>query len=311
MEESKENEYLKAAEEMKKAMEGCRTDEESLINVATSHNNKERLKIKKIYKKKYNKDLIDSLKSELSGKLENAMTALFKDPVEYDAECLYYSIKGLGTDEACLIEIIASRPNWLLQKIKVKYKELYKNELEEDVKGDTSGDFQRLLIGLLKCNRNTNKDVNKEECANIAKILNETKEEKWLNDGDEDTFYKYIILSSPQELSEVAKEYNKLNEETIVDRIDKKFRGDTKDLIKTILYSLVSPSEYFATRIKKAVEGFGTDNKTLIRILSTRCEVDLDIIKKYYKQLYQKDMVEDIKSNIGGDYQKLVIDLIK
>lgn len=51
MEESEENEYLKAAEEMKKAMEGCRTDEESLINVATSHNNKQRLKIKKYIKK--------------------------------------------------------------------------------------------------------------------------------------------------------------------------------------------------------------------------------------------------------------------
>jgi len=102
-----------------------------------------------------------------------------------------------------------------------------------------------------------------------------------------------------------------LNEETLLERIDKKFEGDTKDLINTILYSLVSPSEYFAKRIKKAIDNFGSDNKTLIRILATRCEVDLDIIKKYYKQLFQKDMIEDIKSNIGGDYQKLVIDLIK
>ena len=104
--------------------------------------------------------------------------------------------------------------------------------------------------------------------------------------------------------------YNSLNEETLLERIDKKFEGDTKDLINTILYSLVSPSEYFAKRIKKAIDNFGSDNKTLIRILATRCEVDLDIIKKYYKQLFQKDMIDDIKSNIGGDYQKLVIDLI-
>ena len=65
------------------------------------------------------------------------------------------------------------------------------------------------------------------------------------------------------------------------------------------------------TRIKKAIEGFGTDNKTLIRILITRCEVDINIIKKYYKQLYQKDMVEDIQNDISGDYQKLMIELIK
>ena len=69
---------------------------------------------------KYKTDLIDDLKSELSGKFEDAMVALFKDPVEYDCECLHNAMKGGGTDENCLIEIIASRPNWLLEKIKKK-----------------------------------------------------------------------------------------------------------------------------------------------------------------------------------------------
>ena len=32
-------------------------------------------------------------------------------------------------------------------------------------------------------------------------------------------------------------------------------------------------------------------------------------IKQYYKQLYGKDMVEDIKYDIGGDYRKLMIEL--
>ena len=53
------------------------------------------------------------------------------------------------------------------------------------------------------------------------------------------------------------------------------------------------------------------DNKTLIRILITRCEVDINYIKKYYKQLYKKEMNEDIKSGISGDYQKLMLELIK
>ena len=32
-------------------------------------------------------------------------------------------------------------------------------------------------------------------------------------------------------------------------------------------------------------------------------------IKQYYKQLYGKDMIEDIKNDIGGDYRKLMIEL--
>ena len=259
--------YVKAAEELRKAMEGFGTDEESLIRTVTAHKTRDRLKIKKAYQEKYNKDLIEDLKSELSGKFEDAMIALFKDPIEYDAECLYYAMKGAGTDESCLIEVIASRPNWLLQKIKLKYKELYNKELEEDIIGDTSGDFQKLLLGLLKCNRRENKEVNKEECQKIASQLHEAKEQKWSIESEEDVFYKYVMQSSPQELSAVAREYYKISRETIIDGIEKKFSGDAKELLKTILYSLISPSEYFATRIKKAIEGFGTDNKTLIRIL--------------------------------------------
>ena len=310
--ENQEDIYIKAAEDLRKAMEGFGTDEEHLILVVTSNKTQERLKIKKAYEEKYKKNLIDDLKSELSGKFEDAMVALFKDPVEYDCECIYNAIKGAGTDENCLIEIIASRPNWLLEKIKKKYNELYKKELVDDIKGDTSGDFQKILEGILRCKRSEVKEINKENCEKIAKELCETKEEKgWLINDESNTFYNYIINSSPKELSAVAREYYKLSGKTIIEGIENNFKGDAKDLLKSILYSLVSPSEYFATRIKKAIEGFGTDNKTLIRILITRCEVDMNIIKKYYKQLYKKDMIEDIKSDISGDYQKLMIELIK
>ena len=91
--------YVKDAKELRKAMEGFSTDEKSLIHTVTTHKTRDSLKIKKSYQEKYNKDL----KSELNGKFQDAMIALFKDPVEYYSECLYYAMKGAGTDEACLI----------------------------------------------------------------------------------------------------------------------------------------------------------------------------------------------------------------
>ena len=309
--EKKEEIYEKAAEDLKKAMEGFGTNEEALILIATSNKTQERLKIKKAYEEKYKKNLIDDLKSELNGKFEDAMVALFKDPVEYDCECISNAIKGVGTDENCLIEVISSRPNWLLEKIKKKYNELYKKELVEDIKSDTSGDFQKILEGILRCQRSETKEIDKEKCAKIAKDLNDIKDKGWDIQDEQSTFYQYIMKSSPKELSAVAREYYKLSGKTIIEGIETNFKGDAKDLLKSILYSIVSPSEFFATRIKKAIQGFGTDNKTLIRILVTRCEVDMTIIKKYYKQLYKKDMIDDIKNDISGDYQKLIIELIK
>ena len=239
------------------------------------------------------------------------MVGLFKEPVEYDCECIHNAMAGGGTDENCLIEILASRPDWLLKKIMKKYKELYKKELIEDIKSDTSGDFQKILEGILKCQRNDSKEINKENCAKIANELNNIKDKGWEVKDEQNTFYQYIMKNSPKELSSVAREYYKLSGKTILEGIENFFKGDAKELLKSILYALVSPSEYFATRIKKAIEGFGTDNKTLIRILITRCEVDMNYIKKYYKQLFNKEMIEDIKSDISGDYQKLMMELIK
>ena len=33
-------------------------------------------------------------------------------------------------------------------------------------------------------------------------------------------------------------------------------------------------------------------------------------IKQYYKQLFGKDMVTDVKNDISGDYQRLMVGLI-
>ena len=71
-------------------------------------------------------DIIEDLKSELSGNYLKTMLALFTDPIEYDVDNLKEAVKGLGTDEDCLIEILASRPGWYIDKIKKKYKEKYK-----------------------------------------------------------------------------------------------------------------------------------------------------------------------------------------
>ena len=41
----------------------------------------------------------------------------------------------------------------------------------------------------------------------------------------------------------------------------------------------------------------------------TRDEVDMPQIKQFYKALFNKDMVEDIKDDTSGNYQKILIEL--
>ena len=292
---------------LRKAMEGFGTDEDALIKIVANRSNAQRQKIKEEYKTAYGRDLISDLKSELRGKLEDAMVALFTEPIEYDVDSLNRAMKGAGTDEDAVIEIITSRPNWMLKKIKEKFKQKYNKELESAVKSDFHGDLERLLVSILQCKRSENNNPNQSECANLAKELFDAGEKKWGTDSS--IFNKIFTGCSPAEIACVAREYHKISGHTILDGIDKEFSGNTKKALRSIVYALISPSEYFATRVQDAIKGFGTNDHLLIRILITRDEIDMPQIKQYYKQLYGNDMVEDIKKDIGGDYRKLMVEL--
>ena len=297
----------KDAETLRNAMKGLGTDEAAIIKVIANRNNAQRQKIKSAYKTAYGRDLIDDLKSELKGNFEDAVVALFEPPVEYDVDQLRKAMKGAGTDEDTLIEIIASRPNWLLKQIKDKYQEKYNKSLEDAIAGEVGGDLKRLLTSLLQCNRSENAHPNDAECQKKAKELFDAGEGKW--GTDESVFNKIFTLSSPMELALISRHYHKLSGKTILEAIKKEFSGDMQKLLTTIVYAIISPSEYFATRVNKAIKGWGTNDNLLIRVLVTRDEIDMPQIKQYYKQLYGKDMLADIKSDCSGDYQKLLIEL--
>ncbi len=296
------------ADTLRKAMKGAGCDEKAIKDVCIHRTNAQRLEIVKAYKASYGRDLISDLKSELHGKFEDAMIALFTDPIEYDADELRKAMKGLGTNEDTLIEIIASRPAPILNQIKLKFNEKYKRDLEADVKSETSGTLRKLLIALLQCSRSTNTMPNPAQCAAIAEEIHKAGEAKI--GTDESVFNKYFCTLSPHELAAVSREYHKLTGHTILQAIDKEFSGDSKKILRTIVYATLSPSEYFATRVHDALKGLGTKNHLLIRVIVSRSEIDLPQIKQYYKQLFQKDLYEDVKNDISGDYRTLLLGII-
>jgi len=295
------------AETLRNAMKGWGTDEATLIKVVANRTNSQRQVIKQQYKQAFGRDLIADLKSELNGKMEDAFIALFTDPCEFDADELRKAMSGAGTNEDTLIEIIASRNNMQLAAIRQCYNAKYKRDLEADIKSETHGTFQYLLVSLLQGKRSNNPHPDQGRCAQIAKEIYDAGEAKL--GTDESVFNKYFVSLSPYELACVSQHYHKLTGHTILDAIDKEFHGDSKKAFRTIVYATLSPSEYFATRVKDAIKGFGTKDTLLIRVLVSRDEIDMPQIKQYYKQLYGKDMVEDIKSDISGDYQKLMVEL--
>lgn len=64
------------------------TDEVALIEILASRSNAQRVEIRKRYKTMFGKDLMNDLKSELSGNLEECLLAIMEPSVLFDAKCL-------------------------------------------------------------------------------------------------------------------------------------------------------------------------------------------------------------------------------
>ncbi|XP_009951786.1 PREDICTED: annexin A4-like, partial [Leptosomus discolor] len=110
------------AQALRKAMKGFGTDEDAIIETLTKLNVSQRQQVLITYKSSIGRDLIDDLKSELSGNFERVIIGMMTPTTMYDVHELRRAMKGAGTDEGCLIEILASRTNEEIRRINENYK---------------------------------------------------------------------------------------------------------------------------------------------------------------------------------------------
>ena len=292
---------------LRKAMKGFGTDEKAIIKIIANRTNRERLAMIDSFKRQFNRDLIKDLKSELSGKFEDATLALFQDPLTYDVVSLKNAMKGLGTDEDTLIEILATRPNYYINNIKKKYLQMYGKSLEQDLSGELSGDLKKVMLTLASAFRSENTNPDQAACHDKAEQLYKAGEKRL--GTNEKVFYDILTKASPQEIILIDKIYSQNHKHGLLKAIDNEFSGNMKKLLRTIVYVSLNPSEYFASRVNYAIKGIGTKDKLLIRILVSRDEIDIQQIKEAYKRLYKKDMVKAVESDTSGDYKRLLVEL--
>ncbi|XP_062976939.1 annexin A6 isoform X2 [Elgaria multicarinata webbii] len=295
------------AEALYNAMKGFGSDKEAILDLITSRSNKQRNEICQAYKSLYGKDLIADLKYELTGKFERLIVGLMR-PLEYfDAKEIKDALKGVGTDEKALIEILASRTNKQIHALVEAYRDAYESDLEQDVIADTSGHFKKMLIVLTQGTREDDDVVSEDLVEQDAKDLLEAGELKW---GTDEAQFIYILGNrSKQHLRLVFDEYLKIAGKPIEISIREELSGDFEKLMLAVVKNIRSSAEYFADRLFKAMKGLGTRDNTLIRIMVSRSELDMLDIREIFRTKYEKSLHHMIESDTSGEYKKALLKL--
>ena len=233
---------------------------------------------------------------------------MFQTPAEFDAESLYKAMKGLGTDESVLIEIIGSRTTYELDLIKQAFRMMYGKDLIKWVESETSGNLRKLLVSLLYSQRSQNPVPNQQQCMMDAQALYKAGEKRW--GTDESVFNQIFSTRSNAEIACINQCYINLRGKGLDKVIDNEFSGDVKKLFKTLFKVLINPPSYFAQRIHEAIDGLGTNDRKLIRNIVSRCEIDLPQIKQCYRSMYGRELISDVRGDTSGDYKKILSKLI-
>ncbi|XP_037382587.1 annexin A10-like [Talpa occidentalis] len=287
------------------ALEGFGCDKDMLIDILTQRCNAQRQMIAGAYQSMYGRDLTCDLKEKLSDHFKDVMVGLMYPPPLYDAHELWHAMKGAGTDENCLIDILASRTSGEIFQMQEAFCLQYNSNIQEAIYSDTSGHFRDTLMNLVQGTREEGY-TDPAMAAQDAMVLWEACQQKT---GEHKTMLQMILCNkSYQQLWLVFQEFQSISGQDIVDAINECYDGYFQELLVAIVLCVRDKPGFFAYRLHSAIHDFGFHNKTVIRILIARSEIDLMNIRKRYKRDMENPYFMISSVNFAsGHYEKALL----
>ena len=275
-------------------------NEEQIYKIITNNTLSDRISISRYYKGAYDSSLFSDIQSKIGGDFGYCAGQMFLSPIEF---CLHHLKLGLKKNDDTVFEILTSKNSEELKIIEKIYKMDTGLDLKNEISKKFKGIISKNLLLLFDIPRSINTNPRKNECERLSKLLAETEIKNWVE--DEKIFKEIFVQKSPEELVLIARYYYKTTGNNMLEIIDKKLKGKNQKLIKELLYNNIMPHELFAEKINSAIKGLGTDEETLTRVLVSRHEIDMPLIREIYEYKYNVEMIKDIEDDTSGMYQKL------
>ncbi|XP_058078400.1 annexin D5-like [Magnolia sinica] len=296
------------AVQLYKAFKGFGCDTGTVVDILAHRDATQRALIQQEYRTMYSDELTKRLSSELSGDLKRAVLLWMHDPAGRDATIVRQALTGDIIDLKAATEVICSRSSSQIQVFKQAYHAKFGVHLEHDLNFHTSSDHLKLLLAYVSITRYEGPEVDRAMVDKDAKVLYKAGEKKL--GTDEKTFIHIFSERSRPHLAAVSIAYHHMYGNSLKKAVKSETSGLFEDALLTILRCAENPAKYFAKVLHKAMKGMGTNDTTLIRVVVSRTEIDMQYIKAEYQKKYRKPLGDAIHSETSGHYRAFLLALV-
>ncbi|KAH0574887.1 Annexin 1 [Spironucleus salmonicida] len=294
--------WVQHATTIQKACNGMGTDEKAIIDVIAACTPDDCAGVSQAYYCCYGKDVVKLLQKETSGTFDKFLTACFTKRYQLWVQLLKEAIKGLGTDEKSLCELIIMGTTTDMEILQKEYFRLYKKEMIEEISDDISNKapWAKLIKAWMYQTRFTRNS--------IAQDVDTLKQAMKGAGTDEQAIIRILTTSTPAEFVQIAEAYEKTTGKPLREHLKKELSGKSEYAFCLAHDVLICPSKAAAFVIHKAIKGAGTNEKTIINFTALYRDRCTDINTQYTKY---GSLAKDIKGDFSSHMEKALLAIWK
>ncbi|XP_051533289.1 annexin A1-like isoform X4 [Myxocyprinus asiaticus] len=169
---------------------------------------------------------------------------------------------------------------------------------DDSTKGNKGGSAETAYFGTVKADPNFNAQ---DDAAKLKKAT-ETK------GVDEATIVEVLAKRSNAQRQQIKAAYQQRTEKLLADDLKKALKSHFEEVVLALL---MTPPEYDAFEMKRAMKNLGTNEAVLSEILGTRPNKEITAMKNSFKEVYGEMLEEDIKSETSGHLETALLALCK
>lgn len=302
----------KDVEVIRKAMKGFGTDEKALIAALAKKDPMQINTIRTQYDQRLMRNMVNDLEKETSGYFEKGLVEIARGPLVADCYNLMEAMKGMGTKEVVLDDVLIGRSNADITAIKDKYQQLFKKSLEADLRGDLSAGTEQMYTMIVAGRRN--EDSHPVIPQEIEQAVTDLQAGMGGFVGKNTAQVCQILTSkNDAQIRAISQSYEQRFRKSLDSVIKSAFSGHMEDALRLLVHRARNRAEAEAVRLEESMAGLGTKDELLVQRV-VRCHWDrqfMNAVSTEFKKVYKRDLVGRIEGETRGDYEKLMVACVK